>query len=313
MSHNLNFAIKIRIIVAMPQVLLKEKILFIINPNSGTRFKGDLPEIIQQQIDKAIFDVEVLITRYKGEATEIVQQKLTEGYCYFIAVGGDGTVNEIAKVLINTQAILGIIPVGSGNGLARHLKIPLTVNKALQIINNLKTESIDCGIINSIPFFCTCGVGFDALIGEKFDQKKRRGLLTYIKTVFSEFFNYNPETYRIVIDNEQEIVRNAFLITFANASQYGNNAFIAPKADIYDGKLDLCILSPFRFYTAPFIGMRLFTGKIDKSSLVFSKQARKIVLKREGDGIIHIDGETLIQGKDIELSVVSRGLRVLIP
>ena len=193
----------------MNQSFGKEKILFLINPISGTKYKGHLPGLINEMIDKNIFDAEVIITKYKGEATEIVERKLTENCRYFVAVGGDGTVNEIAKVLINTPATMGIIPVGSGNGLARHLKIPLKPGRAIQTINNLKNQAIDVGVINNTPFFCTCGVGFDALIGDKFAQSKGRGLSNYVKTTISEFFNYQPEMYHITVDNEEKIEKKA--------------------------------------------------------------------------------------------------------
>ena len=297
----------------MAQSFEKEKILFIINPNSGTSFKGKLPEIIKELIDNTYFDTEIIYTRYKGEATEIVSKKLKENCRYFVAVGGDGTINEIAKGLINSQAVLGIIPIGSGNGLARHLKIPLIPEKALLLINNLKIEAIDYGLINDLPFFCTCGVGFDALIGEKFDQNKRRGLTSYVKTVLSEYFNYRPETYQIIVDEVDKTVRKAFLITFANSSQYGNNALIAPGADIRDGKLDICVLSPFPFFKALFIGFRLFSGTIDKSPHMFSQKAGKVLIQRSSDAIIHIDGETCKLGKNLIISIIHRGLKVIVP
>ena len=297
----------------MLQSLVKEKILYIVNPNSGTRHKGHLPDLIRKLADTSVFDVEICITRYKGEATELVLQKLGENYRYFVAVGGDGTVNEIAKALINTNGILGIIPCGSGNGLARHLGIPLNPNKAIEVINKRKNDSIDCGLINDLPFFCVCGVGFDALVSEKFDRNKGRGLFNYIKITFREYYNYKPETYQISIDGQEISDRKAFLITVANASQYGNNALIAPGADIRDGKLEICILSPFRFYQAPALGIRLFSGKIEKSSLLFIKQTSRIVLKRELEGSIHIDGETRSMGRELEISLIPRCLNVIIP
>ena len=297
----------------MFQSLPKEKILFLINPNSGTRFKGRLPELIKKLTNPEIFEVEIHFTRFKGEATEIVSQKLQEGYRYFVAVGGDGTINEIGKVLINTEAILGIIPIGSGNGLARHLNIPSDPKKAILVINQLNIKAIDYGIINDMPFFCTCGVGFDALIGEKFDQNKRRGLSSYVKTVIYEFFNFHPETYQISINNQKKTELRAFLITFANASQYGNNALIAPKADICDGELEICILSPFRFYKAFLIGIRLFTGKIDKSQHIAYHKASKIYLERESEAIIHIDGEIRQPGKNLYISLIGKGLKILVP
>lgn len=297
----------------MSQSFVKEKILFLINPISGTANKKHLPELIQRLINKEIFDSEVVITKYKGEATEIVRQKLTDGVQYFVAVGGDGTVNEIAKALINTQANMGIIPIGSGNGLARHLQIPLKPELALHTINQKNIKAIDYGIINDSPFFCTCGVGFDALIGEKFAQCKGRGLSNYVKTTIREYFNYKPEIYQITIDNERKMERQAFLITFANGSQYGNNAYIAPGADISDGQLDMCILSPFRLYKAPGIGMRLFLKTIDKSSLMHIEKVSKIVLERTAEGVIHFDGEPHRMGKKLKISLVNKGLNMIVP
>lgn len=297
----------------MSQSFVKEKILFLINPISGTRQKNQLPRMIDELTDKKIFDVEVIITKYKGEATEIVRRKLIDNYRYFVAVGGDGTVNEIAKALINTQGILGIIPVGSGNGLARHLQIPLQPEQAIKLINRQSYQAIDCGLINDIPFFCTCGVGFDALIGEKFAQCKGRGLSNYVKTTILEYFNYKPELYQITIDDERTISRPAFLITFANGSQYGNNAYIAPKADIRDGKLDICILSPFRLYKAPGIGIRLFAKNIHRSSLMYTERASKIVLQRSSEGVVHFDGEPCRMGEKLEISVINKGLNVIVP
>jgi YegS/Rv2252/BmrU family lipid kinase len=297
----------------MNQQFDKEKILFLINPISGTKYKGHLPELITKLVDPNVFNAEVVITKYKGEATEIVSRKLAENYRYFVAVGGDGTVNEIAKALINTRAVMGIIPVGSGNGLARHLHIPLNPEKAIKMINKLNYQAIDYGLINDTPFFCTCGVGFDALIGDKFAQCKGRGLSNYVKTTIKEYFNYQPDTYHITIDNGEKIVQRAFLITFANGSQYGNNAYIAPKADISDGKLDICILSPFRLYKAPGIGIRLFAGNIDKSRLMLNNRGTKILLERSKEGVVHFDGEPCHMGKEINIALINKGLNVFIP
>ena len=297
----------------MNQSFVKEKIIYLINPVSGTSQKKHLPELIMEYTDKNIFETEVVFTKYKGEATEIVGQKLKENYRYFVAVGGDGTVNEIAKSLVNTQGILGIVPIGSGNGLARHLKIPLDPRKAIETINKQRHKAIDYGIINKVPFFCTCGVGFDALIGEKFAQAKGRGLSTYIKTTIREFYNYVPDLYKLIIDNNPPVMHKAFLITFANASQYGNNAYISPKANISDGKLDICTMAPFRLHNAAGIGARLFLKKIDKSKFLTICQGSKILLERSREGVVHFDGEPCRMGETLEISVVGKGLNVLVP
>ncbi|MBI5539310.1 MAG: YegS/Rv2252/BmrU family lipid kinase [Bacteroidia bacterium] len=297
----------------MMQTNDKEKIIFLINPISGTKKKADIPKKILQLIDKSMYDAEVYITKYKGEATEIVSQKIVEGYSRFIAVGGDGTVNEIAKALVDTNGILGIIPIGSGNGLARHLRIPLDLKKSMELINTGKYEAIDYGRVNDVPFFCTCGVGFDAHIGHKFAEATERGFVTYLKTTLREFFSYKAKKYKLKIDNTIKLKSRAFLITFANASQYGNNAYISPKADIQDGKLDICILSPFRLYRGVSIGIRLFAKTMDRSPLMNSMRAEKIVLKRKKEGVIHFDGEPCLMGKKLKISIVHNGLKVMFP
>ena len=291
----------------------KEKILFLINPISGTKKKGNLPDRINQLVDKTKYDVDIHITHYKGEATELVPKKLAEGYRRFVAVGGDGPVNEIAKALVDTDGILGIIPIGSGNGLARHLKIPINVDRAMKLINNGRFEAIDYGRINDVPFFCTCGVGFDAHIGYRFAENKGRGFLNYIKITISDFFKYKPKRYKLKVDKKTNYSTRAFLITFANASQYGNNAYISPKADIQDGKLDICILSPFRIHRAPGIGLRLFAKNIDRSTLMYREQATRVTLKRKKPGVVHFDGEPCEMGKKLKIKIVSKGLRVIIP
>lgn len=297
----------------MTQSVKKEKILFVINPISGTRHKNDLPDLIKKGIVNAYFEAEIIFTQFKGDATLIVSRKLKEHYRYFVAVGGDGTVNEVGKALIGTSAIMGIIPVGSGNGLARHLKIPLKVSQAIATINQMKYHSIDYGLINDQPFFCTCGVGFDALIGDKFAQCKGRGLSNYVKTTVREYFKYQPETYELMLDQGVKIFVPAFLITFANASQYGNNAYISPNADITDGKLDLCILSPFKLYSALIIGFRLFAKTMNKSSLMQIRQAKTILLKRKEKGVIHFDGEPCSMEKELNISIINKGLNIIIP
>jgi len=291
----------------------KEKILFLINPISGTKKKEDLAERILKQLDHSRFEAEIHITRFRGDATEVVPLKMAEGFTRFIAVGGDGTVNEIAKALVDTEGILGIIPIGSGNGLARHLRIPINVEKAMKLINEGNVDSIDYGRINGMPFFCTCGVGFDAHIGNEFAKNKGRGFITYIKVTISDFFKYKPKKYKLKIDRITKYSSRAFLITVANASQYGNNAYISPKADIQDGKLDICILSPFRLYRAPGIGIRLFAKNIDNSSLMHTEQAQRIVLKRKKAGVVHYDGEPCEMGKKIKIKIIPKGLKVILP
>jgi len=291
----------------------RKRILFIVNPISGTRGKESILHIINNTIDKETFEPEILFTRKKGDALQIISEKIAEGFKYFVAVGGDGTVNEVGSAIINTDCVMGIIPLGSGNGLARHLRIPLDAAKAIQVINKLRVESIDYGLVNGLPFFCTCGVGFDAHIGYRFAKEKGRGFFNYVKVALTDFISYKPKKYKVKIDGTQKMKVKAFLITCANASQYGNNAYIAPNADIQDGLLDIAIMSPINLLQAPAIGAMLFTRTINKSTVLQTGKAQKVVIKRKREDVVHFDGEPIIMDRKIKITVVNKGLRIIVP
>lgn len=289
---------------------MKEKILFIINPVSGRKSKDFIPELINEIFNDKDYDVKIVFTQAIGEATKIVKQHALKGYNKVVAVGGDGTVNEVASGVVDVDGVLGIVPLGSGNGLARHLKIPLNSRKALELIKKAKPIAIDYGKINDQKFFCTTGVGFDAHIGHVFSKIDGRGFSNYVKATVSEFRNYKSQRYEISM-NGTTIMRDAFLITFANASQYGNNAHIAPKADIQDGKLEVAILRQFPLITAPGIGARLFMKNIDKSAYLETYQCKSIVLKRKSSDVIHYDGEPGEMGEILNIKIVPEGLKVI--
>lgn len=289
---------------------MKEKILFIINPVSGRKSKEFLPELINQVFDSENYDLQLVYTQSNGEATQIVKQFASKGYKKVVAVGGDGTVNEVASGVVDVDGILGILPLGSGNGLARHMKIPLNPRKAIELIKNAKYKQIDYGKINDQKFFCTTGVGFDAHIGHVFSKLDGRGFSNYIKATLSEFRKYKPQRYEISM-NGTTIMRDAFLITFANASQYGNNAHIAPKANIKDGMLDVAILRHFPLITAPGIGARLFLKNMDKSAYIETYRCKNIILKRRNSDVIHFDGEPGEMGEILNIKVVPEGLKII--
>lgn len=232
-----------------------------------------------------------------------------EKYDNLIALGGDGTVNRAAQAIVNSDLILGIVPLGSGNGLARHLKIPMNIDKSIQLILEGKTKKIDACKINDIFFFCTSGVGFDAHIGKLFAKSKTRGFKTYFKIVASQFFKYECETYELIFDGKT-ISTEAFLITFANANQYGNNTYIAPNADICDGKIDIVILKPFKFINSPVIALRLFNKTIDKSRFISTFRSGEIILKRKNPGIAHFDGDPCILPEELKIINIPSALKV---
>ena len=290
---------------------MREKILFVINPVSGNKSKDYIPNLIKQKFNVNEYDVKVITTRFAGEATQLVKQYVNKEYKKVVAVGGDGTVNEVASAIVETDAILGIVPLGSGNGLARHMKIPLKPQKALDLIKEGNHTKIDYGKINDRKFFCTTGIGFDAHIGHVFSKLEGRGFHNYIKATVSEFRRYQPKRYEISM-NGTTIMRDAFLITFANASQYGNNAHIAPKADINDGKLEIAIMRSFPLITAPGIGARLFLKNIDKSVYLETYQCKSIIVKRKAPDVIHYDGEPEEMDEVLNIKVIPDGLNIFV-
>lgn len=290
----------------------KQKILFIINPVAGTRKKRDIPSTIYDHTDKEKFDIKLIFTEYPGHGHFIAKEGIKKEYDVIVAAGGDGTVNEIGKALVNSQTALAIIPIGSGNGLARHLQIPLKITDAIKAINTGSTKTIDYGIINDKIFFCTAGVGFDAKIGHKFAKTAERGFYGYFRATLEEYMTYKPKKYKITIDGEKISVR-AFLVTAANASQYGNNAYISPDALIDDGLLDICVLKPFPKNRVFGIGIRLFNRTLDQSPFLEIHRGKNVFVKRKKKGPAHFDGEPVKMGKKVEISIVAKGLKILVP
>ena len=288
------------------------KIHAIINPISGIGSKEKIPEIISSRcIDRGIAVI-ISHTEYAGHATELTQKAIDDGADCVIAVGGDGTVNEVARKLLYSDVVLGIIPKGSGNGLARELNIPMDVRGAVDVIFSDKITVIDACKANDNIFFCTCGVGFDAAISAEFAKSKRRGSLTYVKDIVEKFLDYKPEVYELHI-NDNTIKEHAFLITCANASQYGNNAYIAPNADISDGHIDVTLLSPFSAIDIGPLAIQLFSKMLDKNSKIKTYRTQKVLIIRQKDGIMHIDGEPIHASKDIEITVEGSALSVFTP
>ena len=288
----------------------KKDITFIINPKSGTHSKDEIPAIIESTLDPDQFNYELRFTEYRGHASEIAKECTEKGCDIVAAVGGDGTVNEVARSLTHTNSALAIVPSGSGNGLARHLCLPMDAKKSIEIINACKIENFDYGVINDLPFFCTCGMGFDAFISLKFAEAGKRGPITYVENVLKEGLKYKPETY-VVEDETGKMRHKAFLIACANASQYGNNAYIAPGATMKDGEMDVVIMEPFDVLDAPQIAADLFMKTFGNNSKIKTFRAKSIHIHRSEPGAIHFDGDTTMTGTEIDVHIEHEGIKIL--
>ncbi len=284
----------------------KENLLFLINPISGGKSKKRMLTIIEKYLDHSQFDYEILMTQYAGHAAVVLEErdKLEETV---IAVGGDGTVNEIAKVLVGTKKAMGIIPQGSGNGLARHLNISLNPVRAIQQLNQSIKTPIDTAALNGHFFVSIAGVGFDSLIAQKFTSSSSRGFLGYASLVLKEYFKFKEQEYRLILDGKEKMVNAAF-ISFANSNQFGYNTVIAPHAHIADGLLEVCMMRKPRLFQIPSILFKVWTKKAHQSKLLEIIQAKSIVLQPNLLQFANVDGESIEVGEKIEISLQPNSL-----
>ncbi|SDK69423.1 lipid kinase, YegS/Rv2252/BmrU family [Catalinimonas alkaloidigena] len=290
----------------------RRRVWFVVNPLAGKRTNIDLAQLIRDHASPTHLAYEIHFSQYAGHSSLLAQEALAAGVEAVIAVGGDGTINEVASQLVGSSVALGIVPFGSGNGLARHLHIPLEPVRALQNLAVYSPYTIDTATLNGRPFFCTAGVGFDAHVGALFARSVRRGFRSYVTTTLQEYFKYESHRYRLCWD-DQSLALEAFTITFANAGQYGNNAWIAPKADIADGVLDLCVLRPFPHYVMPVLGTQLFRRTLDQSPYLDIHPVKKVVLECDTSvpTPLHIDGEPLALEGPFTIAIRPGSLRVL--
>ena len=281
-----------------------------VNPKSGVQKKHKIPQLIEEFIDRNKFDFSIEYTERVGDAGKIARGAVQRGVDVIVAVGGDGTVNEVGAAIVHTNIALGVIPCGSGNGFARHLGLPLDPRKAIEFINNSSVVCIDYGKLNGRPFFCACGVGFDAVVSNTFAKGSRRGLFSYIQNTLIELTKYKPEMYEVEAYNVKKHYK-AFMIACGNASQYGNNAYIAPHASMRDGLLNVSILRPFLPLEAPMIANQLFTNSIDNCDRVVTLSAPWIRITRNAPGPVHYDGEPCVMEANLVIEVVPSGINVL--
>ncbi|MDO4971833.1 MAG: diacylglycerol kinase family lipid kinase [Bacteroidales bacterium] len=289
-----------------------KKLLAVVNPKSGTGNQHQIPQLIDSIIDKSRFAVDIRLVEAEGDAYRFGREAVDNGYYGLVAIGGDGTVNGAASAVVNSDVALAVVPCGSGNGLGRHLNIPMDVKKALALINDDRVEPFDYCTVNDRPFMCTCGMGFDAQVAFDFSRAGKRGFITYLKKTFSVYANYKCEDYVLELDGER-IEEKAFVIALCNAAQYGNNSFIAPHASMQDGMIDITVISPFKFYDAPLVGLSLFFKNIDKNRHVAIYRAKEIKIMRKQHGPMHIDGDPVEMPDELLVKCHKDGIRIFSP
>lgn len=287
----------------------KTNILFIVNPISGVGKQRQIASLLKKYLDLEKYKFEIVFTEYSEHAISLSKNAIGQ-FDMVVAVGGDGTINEVAKSLTNSSVVMGILPVGSGNGLARHLKIPLQLKNSIKKLNEAKIQTIDTANINGKCFVNVAGIGFDAHVAHLYANTKKRGAIPYVKLVTTEFRKYQPVDYKVFIDDKPYHF-SAFLISFANSSQFGNNAYISPKALINDGLIDVCMLSKFPIVKSGGLGVKLLNKKIDKSKYMNIVQGKKICIKTEGEIKAHIDGEPIILPNELNVIVNPLSLKII--
>lgn len=289
-------------------MISKKKILFIINPISGTGKQKLVEGLIESYLDQCKYDVKIKYTERVGHAILLAAEASKDKYDVVVAVGGDGSVNEVGQSLVNTDTVLGIIPTGSGNGLARHLNIPLNPKEAILLLNDYIFNIIDVGKVNNRVFLGNAGVGFDAHISKLFAEANKRGFLTYAKLSIKEFFKYKSQDYEIHIDGEI-FLRNAFIICLGNSNQWGNNAFVSPNSIINDGYLRVIVLKKMTLLSLPFFIIKLFWKKVDSSIYYEEFKGKSIVLKQQNEWA-HLDGDIFKVGEYLNAEVIPSSLKI---
>ena len=287
-------------------------LLVIINPLSGTlplAQKEGLRTFIMAEAQKQTYHPEIVTTIRAGHATELAAQAARQGIRRVLVMGGDGTINEVATALRRTNTALGIVPMGSGNGLARHLGLPMNPQRAVQRALAGKPVLIDSGELNNLPFFCTAGLGFEAYVAHEFAKQPTRGLQTYVKTAYRAFWSYVPAEY--VVNGIK--TGPLFSLTAANAGQFGNNAWIAPTANIADGRLELCRIKPFPPRMATMLGWQLFRKTLDSSTYWSGTSITEATLESTAPLLAHADGEPLLlPGNTCTVRILPGSLLVLL-
>ena len=292
----------------------KKTVLFIVNPVSGVNQsrKSTLAEIAAARFDPELFEWEIRFSESAAHVQELSREASAAGIDIIVAVGGDGTVNQVVRGMIGSSSTLALVPAGSGNGLARHLGIPVDTEQSVRLISQNNSKLIDTVNFNDQLFVSIAGVGFDALVARLFSKVERRGFFSYLRIITNEYKSYRPRKYKLIIDGN-EVIRQALFVSFANTNQFGYNTIISPQAKIDDGLVDVCIVKKVPLLYAPKVVGLLLTRRIDDSGFVEIIRAKSVTLSRNKNRVVNLDGEAVKLSKDLHIEVNPLSLRVIVP
>lgn len=289
----------------------KKKIRFIINPISGKTHKEHLPQQINECLDRNRFDVDIALTEYAGHAVKLAQDAVEQHYDIVAVAGGDGSINEVGTQLIGTDIALAIIPCGSGNGLSRCLHIPLDPLKALELINRKAICQIDTVKVNDVPFISISGTGYDAQVADDYAKDQHRGFETYFRYIIKNYFKLGEKDYTIVLP-DRTFSTKAFFISFANSNQMGYDVPISPKASLWDGLVDICIVRKPNALELPIVGGYFLSKNMDKAPKVDIIQTPSVDILRPEAAVVNIDGESIMFEKDLHIRINPLSLNVIV-
>ncbi|MBO7624281.1 MAG: diacylglycerol kinase family lipid kinase [Bacteroidales bacterium] len=293
---------------------MKKRILFVINPKSGTGRYRRVPQRVARFLDKEQFDYEICYTEYRGHATELAAQAVREGVSMVVSVGGDGTLNEIVQALAGTGTSLAIFPTGSGNGLAHHMHLPFNLKRSVQLLNRDHEERIDTVSLNGYVYASIAGVGFDAFVAERYSHVRHRGFFPYLHIVLSNYFRYRPRTYCLT-DGEKTVEVKALLVTFANSSQWGFDVKISPEASVQDGLVNVTVVQKPPLYALPRVLLFLFSGnlnRVKKYVKIYKMQHSCVKSKDEKPLYAHLDGDFIGMQPQVEMQVRPLSLQMVL-
>jgi diacylglycerol kinase (ATP) len=290
---------------------MKKKICFIINPISGIAKQKISESFIKELIDPAQAEIEISYTKAPKHATELAKDACARGIDIVVAVGGDGSINEVSKGMLYSQSSMAIIPTGSGNGLARNLGIPMNLKESIQLILKAQTKTIDTCEINGIHFINVAGIGFDAEIAHRFASFGKRGFLSYIKLVLNCYFSFKEEKFTL-FQADKKFNKSALMLSIANGSQFGNNASISPLSQLDDGLFEVCFLNKIPLFAIPKFVSQLFSKKINASKYFEQHSVKELHFIAES-GKIHVDGEPLITEKEMHVLLKHASIHILVP